>query len=291
MTKQSHCIAGSITAGCFSTFLGHPLDTIKVHQQTNSQLSRISIFDTSLVLAKGNISRLFRGIGPPMTSQIIMNTVMFSVYNRVKDATTQSTIFDANSSAFVAGLFSGFATACISTPSDWLKIQSQISLSNKSYKQSSRYDMLSLLRHHLIRDGKVDVSFLAGTLYSGHIANLMREGVFTMVYLGMYDRISCAVKASRGNDQPLGMETVVVIGSFTGACAWICNYPFDTIKTVIQAKTTKYERITIKYTIQLIYCSGGWKAFWRGAGSSTLRAMLVTSSRMLAYEKTIQILA
>mmetsp|Transcript_38058 Transcript_38058/g.62201 ORF Transcript_38058/g.62201 Transcript_38058/m.62201 type:complete len:94 (+) Transcript_38058:129-410(+) len=31
---------GSITAGHFSTFLGHPLDTIEVHQQTNPHISR-----------------------------------------------------------------------------------------------------------------------------------------------------------------------------------------------------------------------------------------------------------
>ena len=121
-----------------------------------------------------------------------------------------------------------------------------------------------------------------------------------MVYLGMYDRISNEVKARRrSNIEPnstaqndtgnlLGMIDIVLISSFTGACAWICNYPFDTIKTIIQADTSKH--ITIRDSIRTIYNSGGLKAFWRGVGSSTLRACLVTSSRMLAYEMTIQLL-
>jgi len=118
-----------------------------------------------------------------------------------------------------------------------------------------------------------------------------------MVYLGMYDRISNAVKVRRrhdngvvDDDQPLDMGTVVFISSFTGACAWLCNYPFDAVKTVMQAglSSTQNERVTLRCAIQSIYNSGGWRRFFRGAGPSTFRAMLVTSSRMLAYEKTIQ---
>lgn len=290
MTKQSHCIAGSITAGCCSTLLGHPLDTIKVHQQTNPQLSRASPFTVANLLAKGDVLRLFRGIGPPMASQIIMNSVMFTVFNNVKDAANQTSPLDENSSALVAGLFSGFATACLSTPADWFKIQAQMSLSRKNGKEPP----LSIWRDHVMKNGKFQYSFFTRTVYSGHIANLGREGVFTMVYLGMYDRITNAVNVRRSHDnydQPLGMGTVILISSFTGACAWLCNYPFDTVKTVMQAgKSTQNEIITLRCAIQTIYNSGGWKAFWRGAGSSTLRAMLVTSSRMLAYEKTIQML-
>lgn len=60
----------------------------------------------------------------------------------------------------------------------------------------------------------------------------------------------------------------------------------------MQADMTTHNntRVTMRSAMQAIYKSGGWKAFWRGAGPSTLRAMLVTSSRMLAYEKTIQLL-
>ncbi len=146
---------------------------------------------------------------------------------------------------------------------------------------------------------KFQASFFTRTLYSGHVANLGREGVFTMVYLGLYDRISNAVRtrgrndddddaAVGGNDRPLGMAMVVSISSFTGACAWMCNYPFDTVKTVMQAGS--HEQVTVRSAIRSIYRSGGWKAFWRGAGPSTVRAMLVTSSRMLAYETTLQML-
>mmetsp|Transcript_13288 Transcript_13288/g.14980 ORF Transcript_13288/g.14980 Transcript_13288/m.14980 type:complete len:304 (-) Transcript_13288:186-1097(-) len=288
ITNTLHCIAGSVTAGCFSTVIGHPLDTIKVHQQTNPNLSVASSIHIAKLLAKGEIFRLFKGIGPPMANQIIMNSVMFSVFNKVKYLSNDSPYLDKNSSALFAGLFSGFATACLSTPTDWIKIQAQLSLAQGGHKT----DFASILRRGLLKDGNFQLKKVSRTLYRGHVANLGREGIFTMVYLGLYDRISNKVKETKHNgDNPnLHMGHVIFISSFTGACAWICNYPFDTVKSVMQARSSVQENITTTSAIRLIYKSGGTKAFFRGVGSSTFRAMLVTSSRMLAYEKTIEIL-
>ena len=100
MTNQWHCVAGFITAGCFSTILGHPLDTIKVHQQTNKHLSKVNFTDVATQLARGNVLRLFRGIGAPMANQIIMNTAMFTVFNKVKDVTKQSACFGSKYGTF-----------------------------------------------------------------------------------------------------------------------------------------------------------------------------------------------
>ena len=154
MTKQSHCIAGSVTAGCFSTILGHPLDTIKIYQQTHTTKSK-SILDIATYLARGDVLRLFRGVGPPMANQIIMNSVMFTVFNNVKDKANQSVYLNEDSSALLAGLFAGFATACLSTPTDWFKIQAQVSLSNNNNNSNvkqipRRYDMVSILFHTII---------------------------------------------------------------------------------------------------------------------------------------------
>ena len=296
MEKSHRIIVGSVVSGCFSTVIGHPLDTIKVHQQTNLVFSKKGIIDTTRLLARGNALRLFRGIGAPMANQIMMNSVMFSVFDNVKDSASQSEFLNANEASFIAGMFSGFATAFISTPMDWIKIQAQISLSQvRRSEQStySRYAVLPLLKRYLLRDGRLDIPYFVKTLYSGHMANLAREGIFTAIYLGMYENITNAVKGNRkdsnkfpGQDWPLGMGTILFISSFTGACAWLCNLPFDTIKTVMQAG----ERITMKDAIRSIYNSGGWRSFWRGARSSTLRAMLVTSSRMLSYEMTLELL-
>ena len=285
MTQTLDCILGSVTAGCLSTVLGHSLDTIKVNQQTNPKYSNLSSFQVFKSLTKENgASRIFfQGIGPPMMNQVVMNSVMFSVFNRVKHMSNESPLMDENAAALFAGLFAGFATACLSTPTDWIKIQAQTSLGQKG----GQTNMANLMRRRMMIGG--NIQFLR-TLYSGHVVNLGKEGVFTMVYLGLYDRISDALKGENQNEA-LGIASVIMISAFTGACAWVCNYPFDTVKSVIQAKSNTEIEITTRSAIQSIYETGGIKGFFRGVGASTLRAMLVTSSRMLAYEKTLQLLS
>ena len=173
------CILGSIVAGCFSTVLGHSLDTINVNQQTNPKFSKLTSFEvarTLLVKDGGTPSRLFfQGIGPPMVNQIFMSSVMFVVFGKVKQTSNESTVMDENSAALFAGLLAGFATACLSTPTDWLKIQAQT-----GGKESSNTS--TILRRQL-KLGANSIPTLLRTLYRGHVANLGREGVFTLIYI------------------------------------------------------------------------------------------------------------
>ncbi|CAJ1949989.1 unnamed protein product [Cylindrotheca closterium] len=304
----SHNIAGSVVAGCFSTILGHPLDTIKVHQQTKPKFAKATVLDVakSITLeetgSKRNITRLFRGIGPPMANQMVMNTVMFTVFDSIKTIATKQNM-EETSAALWSGLFAGFATACISTPTDWIKIQAQTSLVNNqtniSTGERATTTVLSILKREFVSkdNGRIQWKHATSTLYRGHLANLGREGIFTMVYLGLYDRISHVVRRqhshqqnNNGVDEDLGMASVLMISSLTGACAWLCNYPFDTVKSIQQAVGGGSQRMTLSAVARQIYQGGGMMGFFRGAGPSTVRAMMVTSSRMVAYEKTIQLL-
>jgi hypothetical protein len=105
-------IVGSTFAGLISMTLGHPLDSIKTHLQTNSK------FHNSTQVIQTILLGLFRGITPPLVNAVVMNTVVFSVFDRVQTTTDNP---------FVAGMMSGFATAVISTPTDYIKIQAQLS--------------------------------------------------------------------------------------------------------------------------------------------------------------------
>lgn len=158
--------------------------------------------------------RLFKGIGPPMANQIIMNTVMFTVFQKTKDVMMTSgqhsggdgdgaaPLLDETSATLCSGLLSGFATACLSTPFDWFKIQAQLTLLDShngrvgGVAKVSRTDMLSICKQ-LWHDSNGQGTKVMQTIYQGHTPNLAREGVFTMVYLGLYDLISSEVKKRR----------------------------------------------------------------------------------------------
>ena len=114
-----HEIVGATCAGFVTTVVGHPLDTIKVHLQTNASRTTTSGSTWKTTRTLWAQKALFRGITPPLINAIVMNTVMFSVFRGIKDVCGQD-------ASMTAGLVSGFATACIGAPTDYVKIQAQL---------------------------------------------------------------------------------------------------------------------------------------------------------------------
>ena len=131
----------------------------------------------------------------------------------------QSAFLDENSLALVTGLFSVFATACIS-------VRPLI-----GFKPRRKYPCPE---RAMIRNLWVMM------FHQFWGVRWRKMGHFMLPFSSKHDRISNAVKARRSHDtdeddQPLSMGTVVLISSFTSACAWIRNYPFDTVKIAMQA--------------------------------------------------------
>lgn len=178
---------------------------------------------------------------------------MFSVFSSVKKSIGD----DSLSAALLAGTISGFATACISTPTDYVKIQAQL----------RGVTSLSILKQ---------CGFSLPILFRGHVPNLCREGIFTMAYLGLYDQA-----------KPEGFWQVAAVSSITGGIAWVVSYPFDTIKSIVQSRPPKAKetQTSLSSTVRQIFQQGdGIKSLYRGCGASTGRAIMVTSLRMIVYE-------
>lgn len=258
-------IVGSTAAGVVSTILGHPLDTLKAHLQTSRHNNNANLIQTARSLLQRDKAALWRGLTPPLVNAIVMNTVMFAAFGSVKE--------NAGGNSLVAGLVSGLCLANISTPTDLIKIQAQLhhhghdnpAITTTSWK---------ILRQHLAHQQGLF------SLFRGHTANLCREGLFTMVYLGVYDLW-----------QPQGFVQIALTSAATGAVAWIASYPFDTVKTVVQAppiggnsSSSSRGASPTWDAIRQVYGRGGLSAFYRGCLSSTGRCILVTSSRMVTYE-------
>lgn len=282
----------STAAGVSSTLLGHPLDTLKVHIQTNPAFTaktdnngtspqnryRYPTVRAAQHLLRSNHYSLFRGIGPPTANAAIMNILTFAVFNRVKEGFGG----DGYRSSLAAGIISGLASAFVSTPTDYVKIQAQL---RGGMSSGAILREIMALRNP------------ASILFRGHVANLGREGVFTCVYLGIYD---VAMKATDDTTPPSSdgagtLTKIAAISSITGGCAWVVSFPFDTVKSVMQAQAPSKPCVSLSETIRSLYYnnglgastvqpSGGFAAFYRGCAASTGRAVLVTSSRMMTYE-------
>lgn len=256
-------IAASTASGCASTILGHPLDCIKVRLQ--AQQAPLSTAACAVQMLRQQGTRAFTaGIGPPLINSVLMNSVMFLAFSESRKHLPLGV-----AGAVLAGAFSGVVTAVLSTPFDLVKIQSQLGRSR------SRHVLLDLLRHDPRR------------LYTGHTINLLREGVFTALYLGLYDVMRSALLDNTASAGPPPLPLVALASSLTGAVAWVGSYPFDIIKSIQQAQplsTPSSERRSATAVARALWSAGGAQAFYRGVSASTARAVLVTCSRLVTYE-------
>ena len=166
---------------------------------------------------------------------------------------------DGVAGSLLAGAFSGLATACVSTPLDYVKVQAQLRATSPAL----------LLRLSTARQ-----------LATGHGMNCVREGLFTAIYLGLYAQL----RPQLGD--PAAFSSVVMASASTGAAAWLVAFPADCIKSVQQAvpPIAGVRPLSPIEAARGLLRHGGWRAFYNGAGASTFRAMLVTSSRMVGYE-------
>ncbi|GIC92237.1 uncharacterized protein Aud_008703 [Aspergillus udagawae] len=75
-------------------------------------------------------------------------------------------------------------------------------------------------------------------------------------------------------------------GALTGQILWAANYPFDLVKSKMQAdrfgKERKYRNM--RSVIWHTWCTDGWRGFYRGLGPTLLRAVPVSAGTFAVVE-------
>eukprot|EP00908_Phaeocystis_cordata_P022503 Transcript_4917.p2 GENE.Transcript_4917~~Transcript_4917.p2 ORF type:complete len:285 (-),score=94.02 Transcript_4917:281-1093(-) len=261
--------ACSAAAGVTSTCLGHPLDCVKVRLQT-AKPGLTTLGCASEMLRTGGLGAFAKGLSPPLANAVLLNTVMFVAFAEAQRRLPQDTL-----GSLLAGGVAGVAQAFLTTPLDWLKIQAQLSAAVGGGSSSAL--LLQTLRRR------------PGLLYLGHSMNLLREAAFTACYLGLYARIRHALAPG---DARMPLSLVAAVSATTGALAWLVCYPFDVVKSVQQAQPPAKPGplSSIGGAARHVWAQGGWRGFYRGAAASTARAVLVTCSRLVAYEQAKAVL-
>jgi hypothetical protein len=270
-------IAGFV-AGIVGTLLGYPLDTIKVYQQAEAvrRGPRPSIAQAARAIrSTRGLAGFYAGVLAPLVGVTALNTLGFTLYARFRallglprrapdlPAGPSPTPFDAR--VLLAGAMIGPCATLISTPMDLVKIQMQ---------QSNQRVTLDALRAIVGAGG-------ARALYVGVRVNLARECAFGVGYFGAYE---LARERALAGVVPSAIA-VPLAGAVGGVAGWALSLPLDTIKSVQQAGPVARGAVRQPIAVfRQIYVAHGVSGFWRGAGVSILRAMLVSGTRFSVYE-------
>lgn len=200
--------------GCAGVIVGHPLDTVKVHLQTQN-VNRPKYTGTlhcfRSLLAKEGIKGLYRGISSPLCGVAVINAIVFGVYGN-----TQRRLSDPNSlrSQFLAGSIAGFVQSGFCSTMELAKTRAQLSGSNLGPLQCLK----NIYKYEGVRG-----------VFRGMGITTVREVPAFGSYFLTYEMLT-----KTDNNARASTLNMLLAGGTAGCVSWTIVYPVDVIKTRVQ---------------------------------------------------------
>lgn len=245
--------AAGCLGGCAGVIVGHPLDTIKVHLQTQNATNpmykgTIDCFRT--LVARDGIRGLYRGISSPLAGIAAINAVIFGVYGNVQRKMSDP---DALRSHFYAGAIAGFAQSFLTSPMELVKTRIQVAGTGSPLRC-----FIELAK----KEGFKGV-------FKGYGITVCREIPAFSSYFLTYEYLT-----RNESNLPTSTPMMLFAGGFAGTVSWVLTYPIDVIKSRLQVDgmsgTAKYSGAfdCFKKSVQI----EGYSCLSRGLMSTVLRA-------------------
>ena len=181
----------------------------------------------------------------------------------------------------IGGGIGGIACAFITGPTELVKIKVQV-LKNKEhapYKGS-----LSCAVHLVNTQGFLSLGRgMTATMLRdvpGYVAYFLSYYACKTIFIG-----ECESKI--WEQTPKQLLGQLAAGSVAGVVGWLPGYPFEIVKTRIQAGQYDRIRTCIKEGLK----KEGYKLFYRGLGITVFRAIPVNAATFLVYETLMDLLS
>lgn len=284
---------GGLSAGIVGTVIGYPLDLIKTRMQTAPPSSSSVVRPPNrmvgmaiYVVRNEGFSALYRGMGPPLLSLSILNTLNFTSYSYFRNLYSAQRGWDIKNA--LAGMTGAPLAGTISTVENFIKTQMQLDNINEKRFRGSFHCFTTLIKSH-------------GTsiVYTGHIINTLREATFLATYFFTYEGIreyliqTTATNNNNNNNGIVSSLAIPLAGGISGAVAWFVSFPLDCIRAGVQGQSiisSNKKRLNMEEVAMDLWRTKGFSGLYAGVTPSIARAFLVSGSRFSAYELALWLL-
>lgn len=298
--------AGGI-AGSVGIFIGYPLDMVKIKLQVFPDQYKSATQCLRQAIKEEGFVGLYKGCLPPILIQGIsldicdylltyvfsmktfrmlilsglINSLMFvgeSLATKVLEPNLKPGDVGSVSNAVLAGACGGVLQCVALVPSEVVKCTMQTeTMSASTQKQSEFQRTISCARKILQNEG------IFG-LYRGWTATVLREAPSIGMYFCSYKYSKAFLTQIQGLKEA-NDASIMLAGGIAGALSWTTVYPFDVIKSTIQSNNSGSENRGILSTARVLYQRHGHCVFFRGLGTTIVRAFPVNASTFFCYEK------
>ncbi|KAI3802697.1 hypothetical protein L1987_30838 [Smallanthus sonchifolius] len=261
---------------------GHPLDTVRVIQQSGANRSTFNILRN--VVANEGLFALYKGMGAPLASVTFQNALVFQCYatlSRAFDPYIPATKPPSYESVALGGTGAGAIQSLVVTPIELIKIRLQ--LENPTTYEQPKNGPSSVAKHVLRTEGWKG-------MFRGLTITVIRDAPSYGFYFWTYEYTREKLHPGCRRTGQESCVTMLVAGGLAGFASWVCCYPVDVIKTRLQAQTpnspVKYAGIVDCFR-QSVRTDGAGVLF-RGLGSTVCRAFIVNGAVFTAYELALR---
>lgn len=270
-------IAG-MAYGAASPLAGHPIDTIKTKLQADpAHRSCTSFTVLRHVLRSEGVVGLYRGVIPAVFGGTMYGGIVLSVYSGTFASCTGTVLAEPipftgglRGSVLVAAVASGSVRSVIETPLAFMKVRRQTG----SDWRIERSAGVSFTRHWLTQGRE---------LYVGSAPTLYRSCTMLGAFFVLNDYCSRLLPS---------LNTMVILGPFVkgGVCAsvgWVAAWPFEVVKSRVQADTVReYHRMSVTTILARIVREEGFRALFRGILPGLSRSFVSNGVSMIALHFT-----
>lgn len=233
-----------IFANCIGTFIGHPLDTVKVRMQLSPSSASFPSIITQILKNEG-LTGLFKGVMSPLLGQAPIGASAFMANDFAKRGLCRTSMSE-NKQSFISGCFTGACTTIFTTPTEYMKIKKQ------AYK-GENLTYSSIIKQEGVKG-----------IFKGYNATVMRDVPGWCAYFFAYDFLKRTFDyylGSQDNNKRSAFISQFFAGGFAGQISWVVSYPADVVKSYIQYHP---ENTSILQTARLLYSRKGIKYFFNG---------------------------
>jgi len=271
-------------AGAASAVCAQPCDTVLTRMQAASGTWGGGARAVARhVVGSGGVVALWRGVSAMCAVVPVQNAALFAGYGVGERAAralggrggTEASTTTGLTYVFVGGTVGGVAQSFIVNPFELVKVAQQQSVERSGYEAASRLAK---------RVGA------GGLLTSGLGATMLRDGLPHGVWFVAYEWakanwLSTFHGEGEKTPSPVGSMSC---GAFAGTAAWAVGYPFDTIKTRVQASAVRGETLSVREATSALVAE---RALYRGFSLKLLRTIPSSAVCFLVYEEAMRLLA
>ena len=276
-------LSGSI-AGVVQVLLGQPLDMMKVRMQTNPSEYKALIQTGKKIFHSEGFLGFYKGTISPLCGISFCVAIQFSSNEAAKNFFMNRNYSDKSNKNtnklpvlqyIYSGIFAGFCNAFVMSPIELFRIKMQVQSKDSAVQYNGTVDCAK----------KIFQNYGIRGVYQGLCSTILRECPAYAIYFGVYETLMQKSLEKYKTKSEIPLSHIMTFGALSGVLLWVGTFPFDVIKSRIQADNIderKYKSIV--QTFNYILKENGVGGLYKGLPPCLVRAPFINAATFLTFE-------